>query len=243
VQHNLVRDNVYAHSLTHSLNSRVCTCSSTILYPRHVPNALKTIKPCDLGGMAGGEKYLHQNLLFKFAVDTVVRSTKTTKSTSSGGNTGQGSGNVVDRPVDQVDQQVDQVDQQVTWMCGGDSPSDEDAMKVAGNELRGLISVFKCGVPGLALPLMALIDYLGFRLIAIALLPIDRSTMYVCAWYIYIHIDIYVCVCVCVYVCMCVCFSFVCVWYENVRRFCEVDLWICSVALYSSRRVGERVVL
>jgi len=29
----------------------------------------KTIKPVDVGGIAGGEKYIIHNILFKFAVD------------------------------------------------------------------------------------------------------------------------------------------------------------------------------
>ncbi len=41
----------------------------------------------------------------------------------------------------------------------------------------GLISFFKCNVPHLHVPLMALIDYLGFRLIAISLVPIDKATI------------------------------------------------------------------
>eukprot|EP01102_Stenamoeba_stenopodia_P007672 TRINITY_DN2166_c0_g4_i2.p1 TRINITY_DN2166_c0_g4~~TRINITY_DN2166_c0_g4_i2.p1 ORF type:complete len:974 (+),score=252.47 TRINITY_DN2166_c0_g4_i2:436-3357(+) len=92
----------------------------------------KTIKPLQLGGLAGGEKYVVHNIMFKFAVD-------------------------------------------VTGMLG----SDYVAAKVAGNELKGLISYFNCGVPDLHVPLMALVDYLGFRLIAMSLLPItERSMVY-----------------------------------------------------------------
>jgi hypothetical protein len=52
----------------------------------------------------------------------------------------------------------------VTGMLG----SDYVAAKVAGNELRGLITYFNAGVPDLHVPLMALVDYLGFRLIAMS---------------------------------------------------------------------------
>ena len=72
------------------------------------------------------------------------------------------------------------VDQEVApgaWMYGGAAPCDEAAMKVcqlhlfsflfsfsfsynkaASNELTGLVHVFKCALPGLHLPLAALID-------------------------------------------------------------------------------------
>ena len=35
-----------------------------------LPDDKKTIKPKSLGGMAGGEKYIVQNILFKFAIDS-----------------------------------------------------------------------------------------------------------------------------------------------------------------------------
>ncbi len=73
----------------------------------------------------------------------------------------------------------------------------EDAAKIAGHELKGcadflfvsvralltLLAICSCGcyynaaIPGLAVPLMCLVDYKGFRLIAITLLPIDRTTL------------------------------------------------------------------
>lgn len=84
----------------------------------------KTIKPVDVGGYAGGEKYITQGILFKFAVD---------------------------------------------WkgLYGGD----EYSMKAASHELTGLMSYYKCAIPGLHYPLMCLIDYKGFRLIAMSILP------------------------------------------------------------------------
>lgn len=36
---------------------------------------------------------------------------------------------------------------------------------------------YNCAVPGLAVPLMCLVDYRGFRLIAITVLPIGRHTL------------------------------------------------------------------
>lgn len=63
------------------------------------------------------------------------------------------------------------------WLYGGSKRCDEAAMKVASNELTGLIHCFKCEVPALHLPLMVLIDYRGYRLTALSLLPIDKSTL------------------------------------------------------------------
>ena len=46
-----------------------------------------------------------------------------------------------------------------------------------GHELKGLQAYFNCQIEGLSLPFMALVDYRGFRLIAISLLPISRKTI------------------------------------------------------------------
>lgn len=63
------------------------------------------------------------------------------------------------------------------------------AAKVAGNELRGLMGFFNCHINQLNLPLLALVDYRGrriilselipsgFRLIAMSILPVGRNTI------------------------------------------------------------------
>lgn len=56
---------------------------------------------------------------------------------------------------------------------GGDS----FAAKAAGDELRCLRSVIQLDVPRLSTPLMTLVDYGGFRIIAVSLLPIDSTTL------------------------------------------------------------------
>jgi len=57
-------------------------------------------------------------------------------------------------------------------------PSDHEAMKVAGHELKGLNALVSCGMMlGLNFPLLALIDYRGFRLIATSALPISEDTI------------------------------------------------------------------
>jgi len=52
--------------------------------------------------------------------------------------------------------------------------SDYAAAKVAGAELKGLMAYFNLGLKGICLPVMALLDYRGFRLIAMSILPIKR---------------------------------------------------------------------
>ena len=143
-----------------------------IISERYLPVKEKTIKPNDrLGGVAGGEKYIHQGILFKFAVDVRVYPPpdQSPSADARGHRAGCGGGGFARTVTGAGTNEV--------WMYGGESPSDEAAQHVAGNELRGLISFFKCNVKDLHVPLMALIDYLGFRLVAISLLPIDRSTI------------------------------------------------------------------
>jgi hypothetical protein len=55
--------------------------------------------------------------------------------------------------------------------------SDFSAAKAAGNELRGLMCYFNTSIPDLNVPLMALVDYRGFRLTAMSLLPVDTNTI------------------------------------------------------------------
>ena len=101
-----------------------------IISEAFLPNNEKTIKPSNVGGVAGGEKYVVGNILFKFAMDSHS-------------------------------------------LLG----SDYAAAKVAGHELKGLMSVFSCQVPGISCPLMCLLDYRGFRLIAMSILPITKETI------------------------------------------------------------------
>jgi Clustered mitochondria len=51
------------------------------------------------------------------------------------------------------------------------------AQKVASQELKGLMGYFHCGVDELHVPLMALVDFAGFRLLAMSLLPIGTDTL------------------------------------------------------------------
>lgn len=51
---------------------------------------------------------------------------------------------------------------------------DEGASKAAGNELKGIMEYMDCRLAGLRFPMTVVIDYLGYRLVAESVLPIDR---------------------------------------------------------------------
>ena len=53
--------------------------------------------------------------------------------------------------------------------------NDYYAAKTANHELKGLICYTNAGVPGLNFPLMCVIDYLGYRLVALTLLPVGSK--------------------------------------------------------------------
>ena len=65
------------------------------------------------------------------------------------------------------------------WMYGGAQPSDERAMKTGGHEIKAVINLLSLSPKDsqrVHFPMMAVVDYRGFRLLAEALLPIDNST-------------------------------------------------------------------
>lgn len=51
------------------------------------------------------------------------------------------------------------------------------ALKAASHELKGLMSYYSCNVSGLAFPLMSVIDYKGFRVLALSILPIGGDSL------------------------------------------------------------------
>ena len=64
------------------------------------------------------------------------------------------------------------------WLYGGKRRDDAAAMKAASNELLGLSSFIKCNsTNSIRFPLMALIDYFGYRLVAVSTLPINANTI------------------------------------------------------------------
>jgi hypothetical protein len=65
------------------------------------------------------------------------------------------------------------------WMYGGALASDERAMKSGGHELKSIINLLSLSpkdTTRVHFPMMAVVDYRGFRLLVESLLPIDRST-------------------------------------------------------------------
>jgi len=102
----------------------------TIISEMFLPLEEKTIKPAKTGGVAGGEKYIIRNILFKFALD-------------------------------------------VKGLYKGDA----NAAKAAGHELKGVMSFHNCFLKNFHLPLMAIIDYRGFRVVAMSLLPIKDGRL------------------------------------------------------------------
>eukprot|EP01127_Copromyxa_protea_P013751 TRINITY_DN3720_c0_g1_i2.p1 TRINITY_DN3720_c0_g1~~TRINITY_DN3720_c0_g1_i2.p1 ORF type:complete len:1412 (+),score=225.99 TRINITY_DN3720_c0_g1_i2:23-4237(+) len=63
------------------------------------------------------------------------------------------------------------------WMYGGKKAYDEKAIKAACNEKKGLTCYWQCGIPGLYFPLMCLIHYRGFCLIAVSVLPLSKGSL------------------------------------------------------------------
>lgn len=61
--------------------------------------------------------------------------------------------------------------------CGVDTAADLAAAKLAGREVASIDALLQCCLPNLQFPLSVCVDYLGFRVIATPVLPIDTSTM------------------------------------------------------------------
>jgi hypothetical protein len=64
-----------------------------------------------------------------------------------------------------------------TGTSGPYNGSDEAAAKAAGHDLKGSVHYYNSGVKELCLPLMAVIDYKGFRMTAQALLPLGENSL------------------------------------------------------------------
>ncbi|KYQ99702.1 hypothetical protein DLAC_03642 [Tieghemostelium lacteum] len=116
------------------------TFGKIIISELYLPVDKKTIKPVDIGGVAGGLKFKIQDIMFKFVIDTEIR--------------------------------------EGVWMYGDDKRADGFAQKSANHEIKGLnhfMEISNCGL--IRFPLMAIIDYRGYRLLAISQLPIDKTTI------------------------------------------------------------------
>ncbi|KYQ99698.1 hypothetical protein DLAC_03638 [Tieghemostelium lacteum] len=116
------------------------TFGKIIISELYLPVEKKTIKPVDIGGVAGGLKFKIQDIMFKFVIDTEIR--------------------------------------EGVWMYGDNKRADGFAQKSANHEIKGLnhfMEASNCGL--IRFPLMAIIDYRGYRLLAISQLPIDKTTI------------------------------------------------------------------
>eukprot|EP01117_Protostelium_nocturnum_P006466 TRINITY_DN2328_c0_g1_i1.p1 TRINITY_DN2328_c0_g1~~TRINITY_DN2328_c0_g1_i1.p1 ORF type:complete len:1080 (+),score=470.57 TRINITY_DN2328_c0_g1_i1:226-3465(+) len=130
-----------AHSLVQEFSDNAMTYAKIIISEVFLPSESKTFKPVDIGGVAGGSKYIVQNILFKFATDTLISH----------------------RPE--------------MWMYGGKVPDHTAAAKTAKNEMNGREALGATYVDGLHYPMMTVIDYMGFRVVAMAVIPISSSTI------------------------------------------------------------------
>jgi len=61
-----------------------------------------------------------------------------------------------------------------SWLYGGKTENHEKAMKAACNELKGLSAIYLCNILGLIFPLMTLIHYRGYCLLAVGILPLKE---------------------------------------------------------------------
>eukprot|EP01129_Flabellula_baltica_P016706 TRINITY_DN9040_c0_g1_i1.p1 TRINITY_DN9040_c0_g1~~TRINITY_DN9040_c0_g1_i1.p1 ORF type:complete len:1267 (-),score=259.51 TRINITY_DN9040_c0_g1_i1:9-3788(-) len=69
---NYIGDTQSTVALEKDFNSTVETLSRTIILEKNTPNYLKSIKLVNVGGIAGGDKYIVHGILFKFASDKEI---------------------------------------------------------------------------------------------------------------------------------------------------------------------------
>jgi tetratricopeptide (TPR) repeat protein len=121
-------------------------------------DSLKTIPTLKGKGFAGGDKYFVHGIYFKLAVDTHA---------CYGGRERSNDLLYLSSPDAPVENLMD---------------GDERAMRVAGHELRHLITVFNCWNDKAHVAMCACLDFRGFRMLAMSALPItDRTLRYGCA--------------------------------------------------------------
>lgn len=159
-------------------------CFTAELYARiiiselYLPTSQKTIKPSSVGGVAGGQKFIVQGILFKFSVDVELRKAPKSASSatlpsfdpSSAPSTPKGSDLKARTPSNSISPVPASI-----WMYGGAVPSTEYAMKAAKHELRSTIAYFSTNT--CRVPLVALVDFRGYRVLCSSMLPIDATTI------------------------------------------------------------------
>ena len=128
-QEEQVRKCVWISTIAKDFTYTAKVIAKTIIREYHIDPLLKTIKPIDVGGQAGGPKYVWHDIIFKFAVDwkKIYR-------------------------------------------------GDEFAQKAASHELKSAMRYYRLD-PQLRIPLLALIDYRGHRMIAESILPLSHQTI------------------------------------------------------------------
>ena len=142
--------------LTSDFNDSAKKYAKIIISEVRLPDEAKTIKPVyTIPGLAGGKKFIVHQILFKFAVDT---------------------NGIYGRFVDE--HQDGKRHGTLTQTCLVQTEnSDENAAKVANHDLKSLVRVLHCWEPGVHLPLMTLVDYRGYRVVCMSLLPINKNTL------------------------------------------------------------------
>lgn len=128
--------------LAHDFQHAAEVYGRIIISERYLPVEDKTIKPLDIGGVAGGDKYVVMGILFKFALDKELVRKK--------------------------------------WMYGDRIPNDSLAMKAADHELRSLARILASETTAqqsVSAPLMSIVNYRGFRIIAVSVIPISKQTI------------------------------------------------------------------
>jgi hypothetical protein len=121
------------HKLAHEFLSAAVSIGTKIIEENWLAPSDMSIKPVNVGGVAGGRKYISEGIFFKFALDS--------------------------------------------GMYGGD----ENAAKAAGLELKAVNAIFEnyeiIGLGKVNTVPIVLINYLGYRLIATPVLPVNASTL------------------------------------------------------------------
>mmetsp|Transcript_14516 Transcript_14516/g.43598 ORF Transcript_14516/g.43598 Transcript_14516/m.43598 type:complete len:844 (+) Transcript_14516:997-3528(+) len=145
--------------LSRDFTYAVKTYGRIVVSERSLPLHLKTVRPAQVGGVAGGEKYLVRGILFKFAVDQQ----------------GLFSSSYLERQRSAFEQQrASSGDRQKLEQLLR-SEGDQYAAKVAGHDLKSLTHLFNAWVSDVHFPLLALLDYRGHRLVAMPYLPVSGS--------------------------------------------------------------------
>lgn len=147
-------------------------CFTAELYARviiselYLPTCQKTIKPSSVGGVAGGQKFVVQGILFKFAVDVELKKSASTPSSTTP---------TPASPASEHTKPKNAAGNGSVWMYGGSGPATEYAMKAAKHELRSTIAYFSTNA--CRVPLVAIVDFRGYRVLCSSVLPIDQTTI------------------------------------------------------------------